>query len=234
MKKYTAPVIILLVMLLAIAGVILSGCQKVSFIPGASYGYYIWEDGGRIHISWSIDRKDSSFSGSISTDGDIDDVELIDWEEGDISKVGENILTYASTLGIDDYMDGIILEITGYTYIELDPRINDGYDLSRVHIGAFLNNPQDGPFRIGPQYFEEVRDMPWYERHPFSGFFEKLYANRFFTFAFLFIIGVVIIEIIRITAFSGRKYKLLYTGILYIVLVCLEAAVYLLLRYFVL
>ena len=127
-------------------------------------------------------------------------------------------------------MDGIIIEVTGYEYIEFDLRINDGYDLSRVHLGAFLNNPGESPFRIGPEYFEGVSDIPWYERHPFSGFFYKLFANKYFTFLFLFIIGVVVIEIIRITAFSERKLKRLYTGISYIVLIALEIAVYFILR----
>jgi len=224
----------ILILLLAVLTIILSGCQGVSFIPGASYGYYVWEDEGRIHISWSIDRKDASFSGSISTDGNIGEVELVAWEDNDVSEITEDTLSYTSTLDPDDYTDGIIIEITGYTYIELDTKINDGYDLSRVHLGAFLNNPEDSPFRISPGYFEEVRAIPWYEKKPFSGFFEKLYNNIYFTFAFLFIIGVIVIEIIRITAFSGRKLRKLYTGIAYIILICLEVAVYFLLRLFVL
>jgi hypothetical protein len=210
------------------------GCQGVSFIPGASYGYYIWEDDGKIHISWSIDRKDAAFSGSISTDGEISDVELVAWEESDISEVAGGTLTYTSTLDTEDYMDGIIIEITGYSYIEIDPRINDGYDLSRVHLGTFLNNPEDSPFRIGPEYFDNIRDIPWYEKNPFSGFFSKLYNNIYFTFAFLFIIGAVVIEIIRITLFARKRLRKLYTGISYIILICLEAAAYFLLRLFVL
>jgi hypothetical protein len=234
MRRLTGYLIIILIMFLAILPIIFSGCQKVTFIPGASYGYYIWEDDGKIHISWSIDKKDASFSGSISTDGKIGEVEFVSWEDSDISKVTEDTLSYTSTLGPDDYTDGIIIEITGYTYVELDPRINDGHDLSRVHLGTFLNNPDNSPFRISPEYFKEVRSIPWYEKNPFSGFFGKLFNNIYFTFAFLFVIGVAIIEIIRITAFSGKKLRKLYTGIAYLILICLEVAVYFLLRFFVL
>jgi hypothetical protein len=226
--------ILVLILLLAVLPIILSGCQRLSFIPGASYGYYIWEDDGKIHISWSIDRKDAAFSGSISTDGEIGDVELVAWEDNDISEITGDTLSYTSTLDTEDYTDGIIVEITGYTYIELDPRINNGYDLSRVHLGTFLNNPEDSPFRIGPEYFDNIRDIPWYEKKPFSGFFEKLFNNIYFTFAFLFIIGVVVIEIIRITLFSRKRLRKLYIGISYIILICLEAAAYFLLRLFVL
>ena len=213
---------------------VFAGCQKLNFIPGASYGYYIWEEDGSIHISWSIDRKDASFTGSIRTDGDIIGIELIDWEENDDTATGRNAISYTSTLGFEDYTDGIIIEIQEYEYIEFDLRIDDSYDLSRVHIGAFLNNPESSPFRIGPDYFNEIRSIPWYERHPFSSFFYKLFSNKYFTFLFLFIVGGVVIEIIRLTVFSEKKRRKLYTGISYIILLCLEIVIYFILRSLVL
>ena len=72
--------------------------------------------------------------------------------------------------------------------------INGVYDLSRVHAGAFLNNPSTSPFIIEKGYFNDIGSIPWYEKHPFSGFFYKLFANKYFTFIYLFIIGIVIIE----------------------------------------
>ena len=233
MRRIIPPMMVLMILLVALLTGIFSGCQRVTFIPGASYGYYIWEEDG-IHISWSIDRKDASFSGSIITDGTIDDVGLTAWEEQDALESDGGYISYTSNLGPEDYMDGIIVKIDDYTYIEFDLRINESYDLSRVHVGAFLNNPSESPFRIVPRYFDEVSDIPWFKRHPFSGFFSKLFANKYFTFSFLFIIGVVIIEIIRITVFSGRKHRKLYTGIAYILLICLEIVVYFILRYLVL
>jgi hypothetical protein len=232
-RKKVFPGMIFFILALALAAAALSGCREASFIPGASYGYYIREEGGRIHISWSTDRKDAAFSGYVSTDGQFDKIETVDWEEGDAWETEGSILTYESTLDSEDYTDGIILDISGYTYIELDTGINGGYDLSRVHVGAFLNNPQESPFRIDPGYFEEIRDIPWYERHPFSGFFYKLYANKYFTFAFLFVMGAVVIELLRITVFAEKMRRRLYTGISYIALILLEAAVYFLLKSFV-
>jgi len=233
MRGKTGPKILLIIISLMLLTGVLSGCSGLSFIPGASYGYYIWEDGGRINISWSIDRKDATFSGSLITDGDIVDIRTVAWEEGDVYTPAQDGFSFTSTLGVEDYMDGLVLEVREYGYIEFDLKINEGYDLSRVHVGAFLNNPENSPFRIGPHYFDDIRDVPWYEKHPFSGFFYKLYANKYFTFLFLLIIGAVIIELLRITAFSGKRYKKLYTGISYLVLLCLVAVIYFVLRYFI-
>ncbi len=234
MKKIFSIRIMFTVLVLMLFMGLLSGCQKMNFIPGASYGYFIWEEGEKIYISWSIDRKDASFTGSIKTDGSIDNMNLIAWEEEDGTKLTGNTLSYTANLGVDDYTDGLVLEMSEYEYIEFDLRINDGYDLSRVHVGAFLKNPENSPFRIGSRYFDEVKSIPWYEKNPFSVFFYKLFANKYFTFLFLFIIGVVVVEILRVTVFSGKRLKKLYTGISYIILMCLGVVLYFTLRYFVL
>ena len=47
------------------------------------------------------------------------------------------------------------------------------------------------------------------------------------------ILGIVIIEILRITVFSGKRLRKLYSGISYIVLICLEIGIYFMLRIFV-
>ena len=91
----------------------------------------------------------------------------------------------------------------------------------------------DSPFIIEKGDFDDIGSIPWYEKHPLSGFFYKLFANKYFTFVYLFIIGIVVIEIIRITAFSSRKRKGLYTGISYIALMAIEILIYFVLRFFV-
>ena len=232
-RRNIFKILIILILLIVIAAVA-SGCQKVYFMPGASYGYYIWEEDGKIHISWSVDRKDTAFSGSIETDGRIKSFETVAWEETDIADAGEGKISYSSTLGTEDYTDGMIIEIADHEYIELDLMINDGYDLSRIHLGAFLENPANSPFRIEKDHFDNVSDIPWYERHPFSGLFYKLFSNKYFTFLYIFILGVLIIEIIRITYISAKKRRYLYTAISYIILICLEIVVYFILRFFVL
>lgn len=232
-RKNIYRILIIFIILLTMIAVV-SACQKVYFMPGASYGYYVWEEEGKIHISWSIDRKDSTFSGSIETDGRIENLETVAWEEADTINAGDNKILYSATLDANDYTDGMIIEIVDHEYIELDLMINDGYDLSRIHLGAFLENPESSPFRIEKDYFDNVSRMPWYEKHPFSGFFYKLFSNKYFTFLYIFILGAVVIEILRITYISTKKRKYLYTGVLYIILICLEIAVYFILRFFVL
>jgi len=224
--------LLLLVLLSIITAV--TGCQGVYFIPGASYGYYIWEEEGEIYVFWSVDKKDSSFSGKIKTDGRIKDYKSLDWEEDDRSRTGDGQISYDSTLGPDDYSDGIVLKIEDYDYIEFDLMVNGDYDLSRVHVGAFLENPPTSPFRIDGDYFEDLDDKPWYRKHPFSGFFYKLFSNKYFTFPYVFILGVILIEIIRITAFSGKRRKRLYVYVSYVILVLLVIILYFILRFFVL
>jgi len=232
-RRNIFKILIILILLIVIAA-IASGCQKVYFMPGASYGYYIWEEDGKIHISWSVDRKDTAFSGSIETDGRIKNFETVAWEESDIVDAGEGKISYSSTLSTEDYTDGMIIEIADHEYIEFDLMINGGYDLSRIHLGAFLENPGDSSFRIEKDYFDKVSRIPWYGRHPFSEFFHKLFSNKYFTFLYIFMLGIIIIEIIRITYISTKKRKYLYTGVLYIILICLEIVVYFILRFFVL
>ncbi|MCD4670796.1 MAG: hypothetical protein K8S14_10165 [Actinomycetia bacterium] len=234
MARKNIYIILIMLLLLAVITTAVSGCRKVFFMPGASYGYYVWEEEGKIHISWSVDRKDTAFSGFIETDGRIESFETVDWEEADIADAGENRISYSSTLDEGDYTDGMIIEIADHEYIELDLMINGGYDLSRVHLGAFLENPTNSPFRIEKDHFDNVSGIPWYGRHPFSGLFYKLFSNKYFTFPYIFILGVVIIEIIRITYVSTKKRKSLYTAISYIILICLEIMVYFILRFFVL
>jgi len=226
--------LMLLLLLLLLMMTAIAGCRGICFIPGASYGYYVWEEEGDIYIFWSVDKKDSSFSGSIKTDGVIKDHRFLDWEEDDDSRTGEGQISYDCTLGPDDYSDGIVLKIEDYDYIEFDLMVNGGYDLSRVHVGAFLENPGTGPFRIDGDYFEDLEDKPWYRKHPFSGFFYKLFSNKYFTFPYIFILGIILIEILRITAFSKKSRKRLYVYSSYAILVLLVITLYFILRFFVL
>src|SRR5665647_1287251 len=63
----------------------LSSCSKPLIIPGASVGYFIWKDSGsNIHIAWSGDRKDRTFSGILKTDGDFTIMEKTGIETEDI------------------------------------------------------------------------------------------------------------------------------------------------------
>jgi len=136
---------ILLIALMIFSFLIIStGCKGISFIPGASYGYYVWEDkDDNIHIAWSIDRKDSRFSGEVRTDGKITGYEVFEWEESDsILVINDNRIEFDATLDQHDYSDEIVFTPADYSYLEFNLKINDGYDLSRINIGEFINSPE--------------------------------------------------------------------------------------------
>ena len=135
--------------LLAVILLLLTGCTGIFYISGASYGYYIWEEDSSIFVEWSADRKDSKFDGKISTDGKITEYKLKEWEEeNDVIKVGKDKIEFSAALGSDDYSDGFSFTLQDYTYLEFDLKINDGYDLSRINVGGFLENPENSIFRI--------------------------------------------------------------------------------------
>jgi hypothetical protein len=211
----------------------LTGCSGVFYIPGASYGYYVWEEEGNIFIEWSADRKDSEFEGEISTDGRITSHELKEWEDEDTIRVAEEEIKFMAVLSSEDYSDGFSFSLEDYSYLEFDLRINDGYELSRINLGGFLETPGDNIFRIEKDYFEKLQKKPWYQKRPFSEFFYKLFSNKYFTFLYLFILGIIIIEILRITVFDRRKRKLLWIVVSCTVLVAVEISVYFILKFLV-
>ena len=235
MVKYRGVIVKLVLMILAVVLALAasSGCRSLFYIPGASYGYYIWEEGDSIHVEWSIDRKDSKFSGRVSTDGRIVDYSLEDWEESDeVTTRKENDIEFEASLSRHDFSDAIILTFEDHTYINFNLKINDGHDLTKINIGAPLENPVEPGFRIQKDYFKELARRPWYKMHPFSEFFYKLYMNKLFTFIYIFILGTVLIGIFRITAFKNKKIYI-FLPAAYLVLAVIEISIYYLLRFMV-
>jgi len=225
---------VLAVALLVAVIVILTGCTGIFYVPGASYGYYIWEEDDSIFVEWSADRKETKFDGVISTDGEITSHTLKEWEQDeDVIKVGENIVSFSSTLDAEDYSDGFSFTLKDYSYLEFDLKMNDGYDLSRINLGGFLESPEEGTFRIEKDYFEQIETKPWYQRRPFSEFFYKLFSNKYFTFLYLFILGIIIIEILRVTVISRKKKKALWITLSYVLLVAVEVLIYFILKFLV-
>ena len=225
--------IILLVLTSVLILIMLSGCRGIFYIPGASYGYYIWEEDGSIYVEWSRDRVDSDFSGSISTDGKIAAYDLSEWEEEDQIEVSENKIEFSAALSEKDYSDGFSFNPRDYTYLEFDLKIDDEYDLNRINLGSFLENPEECVFKIEEQYFDQLKERPWYKKHPFSEFFYKLYSNKYFTFVYLFILGVIIIDILRITVFIDKKRKMVNIAVSYAVLIAAEVCIYFILKFLV-
>ena len=231
--SFTAKIIIL-VFLAALILPLLGGCRGIFYISGASYGYYIWEEDSNIFVEWSADRKDSKFDGRISTDGKITEYKLKEWEEeNDVIKVGEDKIDFSATLDSQDYSDGFSFNVQDYTYLEFDLKINDGYDLSRINVGGFLENPESNVFRIEKDYFDQLKMKHWYQKRPFSEFFSKLFSNKYFTFTYLFILGIIIIEILRVTVLTRRRRKIVWVAISYAVLIMIEVCIYFILRFLI-
>ncbi len=220
---------ILLIALIVFSFLIIgTGCKGIFFIPGASHGYYIWEDeDDDIHIAWSIDRKDSRFSGEVQTDGKIIGYEVFEWEESDsILVINDSRIEFDATLDRYDYSDEFVFTPADYSYLEFNLKINDGYDLSRINLGEFINSPGDGIFRVSKGYFEDLEREPWYKKHPWSGLFYKLSADIKFSLIYVFILGVVIIEILRISAFYNKKRKPLAILVSYAILISVDVEIY--------
>ena len=229
--KIAAGIVLIctIVVLLFIA----SGCTKPFFVPGATLGYYIWEDdSGSIHIAWSADRSDNKFSGKVSTDGKIEDYELVGLEEDDNLEISEDrsMLDFEASLSRADFTDELVISVEDYSYIEFELKINDAHVLSRTNLGKFLNNPPDKVFRITEGYFEEVRQVPFYKRPPFSGFFKKLDSDMGFSVFYMFIIGVIVIELIRITVLRKNKKYNWYLFLCYGVLIAIIAGAYFIIK----
>jgi len=231
--SFTAKIIVL-VFLAALILLLLAGCREFFYIPGASYGYYIWEEDSSIFVEWSVDRKDTKFDGRILTDGKITGYDLREWEEeNDVIKVGEDKINFSATLGSKDYSDGFSFNVQDYTYLEFDLKINDGYDLSRINVGGFLENPENNIFRIEKDYFSQLKMKHWYQKHPFSEFFSKLFSNKYFTFIYLFILGIIVIEILRVTILTRRRKKIVWVTISYTSLILIEICIYFILKFLV-
>ena len=210
------------------------GCRGISYVPGASFGYYIWEEGSRIFVEWSADKKDTKFNGSISTDGKIAGFQLVGWEEeNDVIEIEEDKIVFSATLNDNDYSDGLNFNIKDHTYLEFDLKINDGYDLNRINVGGFLENPESNVFKIDKDYFGQLETKHWYQKHPYSEFFYKLFSNKYFTFLYIFILGIVIIEILRVTVISRKKRKIIWLAVSYAVLIAIEVLIYFILKFLV-
>lgn len=233
-KKFFKLRIIIFSFLSVLAVLLNAGCSGVSYFPGVNYGYYIWEENGSIFVEWSAERKDTAFEGIILTDGEITSYRLKEWEEdSDVIKAGKQKISFSATLGSEDYSDGFSFTPEDYTYLEFDLKVNDEYNLERINLGGFLESPEEKVFRVGKDYFSEVEMKPWYQKRPFSEFFHKLFSNKYFTFLYLLLLGVVIIEILRVTVIARRKRKLIWVAVSYAVLIVVEACIYFILKFFV-
>ncbi|MBM3705879.1 MAG: hypothetical protein FJW66_05070, partial [Actinobacteria bacterium] len=208
--KITTQTIILamFVFVLAVSGF---ACTKIVFISGVSSGYYIWEDSaGKIHVAWGMEKNESTFKGSIVTDGKISIDDKTGFNEDDTVSLNNerNRLEFDTKIKEGELSQAIVLDVENYSYLEFELKINGGYDLDRTHVGEYLANPDTPVFKISSSYFDDLKKIPFYRKPPLSGLFYKLSRDFVFTLIFVFVLGALMIEIIRITAMrKNRKYN---------------------------
>ncbi len=225
MKKISIIFISLLIVIL------LTGCKMLSFIPGASIGYFLTRSAdGTITMEYSTDKKDALFSGSISTDGSFTEITSLRFDDEEVFSLTDNTASFSARLSQSEFADIMIIKAEGHSYVEFDLRINDGYDLARINIGEFLNNPEGQVFRLDDAYFDSLAQKPWYEKNPFANFFAKLYLNMLFTAMLVVVLGVLIVEILRVTRFRNNPKKKIYLPISYALVLIAVLLVYLFLR----
>jgi hypothetical protein len=218
------------------ASVSLSGCTGLNYMPGVSNGYYVWKDAAaKIHIAWTMERKAGEFSGWVSTDGKITEYQQISFGQNDKLTLNseKNRLDFSAPLTDKDLAKEIVFSVSDYSYLEFELKVNNSYDLGRTHVGEYLANPKEAVFKIGNNYFDNLKKVPFYKKHPYSGLFYKLSKDMLFTMGFVFTLGIIIIEIIRITAVrkkilaSGNKRYNYYLFLCYGVLILIGAGIYL-------
>lgn len=220
---------------------IFTNCNRTFYVPGASMGYFVWQmQDGIYHLRWSNDWNINipndnrcKFSGIISTNGTIIIKNLYQWEDSpeveenvDSIKVESSKLEFIAFTTNHDYEDGIDFSVDKGTYIEFDLKINDGYDLRRISLGSFANNPKTEIFRLENNELLYEARKPFYLKHPFSTFFYKLSYDRLFTNSYFLLMGVILVEIIRVSILSKSKNykKLTYISyaLLFLILVIIN------------
>ena len=217
---------------------IFTSCNRPFYVSGASQGYFIWQtEDGKYNIRWSNDWDRNApndnrrkFSGSIATDGIITIRNLYQWEDSleeienaDSIEVESSRLEFIAYTTNHDFEDGIDFSIDKGSYLEFDLKNNDIYDLGRISLGSFANSPTDSIFRLKRNELLYEAKKPFYCKHPFSTFLYKLSYDRLFTNLYFFVMGVIIVEIIRISFLvksrNYRKLSYISYGLLFLILI---------------
>jgi len=232
--------------LLALILLILTSCSRPFYVSGASMGYFMWQtQDGIYYLHWCNDWDRNApndnlreFSGMISTDGMISIKNLYQWEDSseveenqDNIKVGLNKLEFIAYTTNHDYEDGIEFSIDEGKYIEFDLKIDDGYDLGRISLSSFANSPEPitqdkGIFRIKRDELLYEAKKPFYLKPPFSTFLFKLSSDIVFTNIYLLLMGIIIVELIRVSILiknkNYKKLRYISYGLLFLFLITIN------------
>lgn len=205
----------------------LLGCARPLYVPGASQGYFLWQTSEvSYHIRWSKKEGDHVFTGRISTDGQFGQHQLVDWEPDDALQAKGSEITFSGVLKEDDDdQDGFDFTLSSGTYLEFDLKIDNEYYPTSVYLAELPNTATSKIFRIEKNYLLDHARLPFYKKHPFNVFLQKLAADRIFTTLYLLLLGVLFLELTRITLLSRRKDRGRILLSLYLLLLALLAGI---------
>ncbi len=116
--------------------------------PLAPYGYSIWHEGARVHLrTTDLGGSAGLYSGTITTDGAIRDVELVRDEVSDWAVAGTHELDFHFRTW--NAVDGVSFSVVGATWVTFRLYRN-GHLISTEHIylGAERLHPPGNPFTL--------------------------------------------------------------------------------------
>jgi hypothetical protein len=116
--------------------------------PLAPYGYYVWHTGNRVHLRTTDPGDDASiYTGTITTDGTIYDVDMVRDEADDWAVAGRHHLEFHFRTW--NAVDGVSFDVAGATQVTFRLYRN-GHLISTEHIflGAERRHPPGNPFTL--------------------------------------------------------------------------------------
>lgn len=117
-----------------------------SLSPLAPYGYSIWHEGARVHLRTTDPGGSASiYTGTVTTDGTIRDVDLVRDEASDWAVAGAHQLDFHFRTW--NAVDGVSFTVVGATWVTFRLYRN-GHLISTEHIflGAERLHPPGNPF----------------------------------------------------------------------------------------
>ncbi len=182
--------------------IIISGCSRPVLIPGTQDRIMIWQEDEnlfKVYFSTKIAAVRSYeghvITGNISTDGSIES-KGYKLNETDYIKNDDNKIDLEIALDNNNYYKGIDLNITEYTYVEFDIKMDDYYRKDITSLGTNINYPEENIIRVNDTYLLNLSNAPFYRKRPVSSLIDKLISDRVFASIYFFIILALIAGII--------------------------------------
>jgi hypothetical protein len=130
------------------------------FIPGKDLGYFVWQNKCNdkiFNVAFSGDTRNlpsnttnlssykHSMNGTIATNGEFKDIELLRFENNDTATVNGSVITFNNYVSTGS--DGIRFKTTGTT-VTLDLMVDGQRQTGLIYIGKNATNPTSIPFTL--------------------------------------------------------------------------------------